>query len=398
MRFAGRIRRGSAAALALAFIATLIIGTLIMAPPAQAQTESVIYSFCSLTNCADGSQPLSNVIMDAQGNLYGTTSLGETDFKLGTDGTLTVLYTYCPIGGKTCTDGTHSGLVRDSAGNLYGTTDRGGVYNQGTVFKLSSDGTLTTLYAFHGNTDGLNPDAGLLRDSAGNLYGTTLYGGKYYGGTIYRVDPAGKKNIMHSFGATSTDGANPGAVVPVMDRFGNLYGTTQAGGTHGDGTVFEITAGGAESVLYNFGDATNDGINPLAGLAIDSEGDLYGTTTAGGTYSEGTVFRVTHNGTETVIHNFQNNGTDGYNPSAPVVLDASGNLYGVTNSGGRYGFGTVFGVDASGVETILHAFANNGTDGTNPVGGLLLDSAGNLYGTTQYGGAHKAGTVFEVVP
>ncbi len=393
MRFADRIRRGTTAALALAFIVTLT-----MARPAQAQTERVIYSFCSLTNCADGSQPLSNVIMDAQGNLYGTTSLGETDFKLEPGGTLTVLYTYCPIGGKTCTDGSHSGLVRDSAGNLYGTTDRGGVNNFGTVFQLSSDGTLTTLYTFHGNTDGLNPDAGLLRDSAGNLYGTTLYGGKYYGGTIYRVDPAGKKNIMHSFGATPTDGANPGAVVPVMDRLGNLYGTTQAGGTHGDGTVFEITAGGAESVLYNFGDTTNDGINPLVGLAIDSEGNLYGTTTSGGTYNEGTVFRVTHNGTETVIHNFQNNGTDGYNSYAPVVLDASGNLYGVTNSGGRHGFGTVFEVDASGVETILHAFANNGTDGMNPVGGLLLDSAGNLYGTTQYGGAHKAGTVFEVAP
>jgi uncharacterized repeat protein (TIGR03803 family) len=392
MRISDSIRRGATAALALSFIVALT-----MARPAQAQTESVIYSFCSLANCADGSQPLSNVIMDAQGNIYGTTSYGETDFKLDPGGTLTVLYTYCPIGGKTCTDGSHSGLVRDPAGNLYGTTDRGGNYNQGTVFELSSDGTLTNLYAFHGNTDGLIPEAGLLRDSAGNLYGTTFEGGKYYAGTVYIVDPTGKKRNMHNFGATPTDGAYPGAVVPVMDRLGNLYGTTQAGGTHGDGTVFEITAAGAESVLYNFGATTTDGINP-AGLAIDSQGDLYGATTSGGTYGEGTVFRVTHNGTEAVIHNFQNNGTDGYTPYAPVVRDASGNLYGVTYSGGLNGFGTVFEVDASGVETILHAFADNGSDGMNPAGGLLLDSAGNLYGTTQYGGAHRSGTVFEVAP
>ncbi len=401
MRFADGISRAATAAFTLAFI---VIMTLTMARPAQAQTESAIYAFCSTANCNDGALPESNVIMDSQGNIYGTTGYGGaqasgTVFKLEPSGTLTVLYTFCSVGGAQCTDGLnpYSGLVRDSAGNLYGTTEGGGAHGIGTVFKLSSDGTLTILHAFVNNgIDGYQPDTGLLMDSVGNLYGTTYVGGKYGAGTVFRVTPTGKENTMHSFGSTPTDGEDPAHVVLVMDRLGNLYGTTFFGGTHGDGTVFEITAGGGESVLYNFGAAKTDSINPSAGLAIDSKGNLYGTTVAGGQYNEGTIFRITHSGTETIIHSFQNNGTDGYYSYSPVVRDATGNLYGVTYGGGRNGLGTVFEVNAQGVESILHAFANDGTDGMNPLGGLLLDSAGNLYGTTANGGAPSAGTVYEV--
>jgi uncharacterized repeat protein (TIGR03803 family) len=406
MRFADRISCAATAAFTLAFI---VIMTLTMARPAQAQTESVLYTFCSLTNCDDGFLPMSNVIMDAQGNMYGTTIDGGvhhsgTVFKLDSGGTLTVLYSFCSAR-RMCTDGAHpfSGLVRDSAGNLYGTTADGGHYNVGTVFKLSSDGTLTTLHSFQNNgTDAYTPVAGLLMDSSGNLYGTSYYGGKYGLGTVYRVTPAGKESIMHSFGATSTDGANPANVVPVMDRLGNLYGTTEFGGSilH-QGTVFEITAGGKESVLYTFGATATDAEFPYAGLVIDAEGNLYGTT---GGIGPGAVFRVTHSGTETVIHSFQNSGTGGNSPYAPLVRDAAGNLYGVTFLGGLYGFGTVFKINASGVETILHAFANDGTDGVGPYGGLLLDSAGNLYGTTEGGGnlgctnLYGCGTVFKITP
>jgi uncharacterized repeat protein (TIGR03803 family) len=403
MRFADRISRGATAAFTLAFV---MIMTMTMARPAQAQNENVIYTFCSLTNCDDGAAPVSNVIMDAQGNMYGTASGygakgGGTVFKLEPSGTVTVLYTFCSVVVRRyCSDGSNpdSGLVRDSASNLYGTTYGGGAHGLGTVFKLSSGGTLTTLHSFNNNgADGYAPYAGLLMDSAGNLYGTTPKGGKYGAGTVYRVTPTGTENIMHSFGATPTDGTVPEVVVPVMDRLGNLYGTTLNGGTHGDGTVFEITAGGEEFVLYNFGATKTDGIIPGAGLTIDAKGNLYGATTSGGTHNEGTVFRVTHSGTETTIHSFQNNGTDGYFCQAPLVRDDAGNLYGVTVSGGQYHFGTVFEVNASGVETILHAFAG-GTDGIYSQGELLMDSAGNLYGTTSLGGTHSEGTVFEVTP
>ncbi len=405
MRFTDAILRRATVVFTLAFIVGIM--ALTMARPAQAQTESVIYAFCSLTNCNDGAQPTSNLIMDADGNLYGTTSYGGaqaqgTVFKLEPGGTLTVLYTFCSVGGiNVCADGSspYPGLIRDSAGNLYGTTGGGGAHKGGTVFKLSSDGTLTTLHSFANNgIDGFGSSAGLLRDSVGNLYGTTYAGGKYGAGTVFRVTPAGKENIMHSFGATLTDGTIPSHVVPVMDQLGNLYGTTFYGGTHGYGTVFEITVGGAESVLYNFGAAKADSMYPSAGLTIDSKGNLYGTATSGGMYDEGTVFRVTHSGTEAIMHSFQNNGTDGYNLYAPLIRDVSGNLYGVTYRGGRYDYGTVFKVSASGVETILQAFTNSGTDGANPIGGLLRDSAGNLYGTTYAGGANSSGTLFEVTP
>jgi uncharacterized repeat protein (TIGR03803 family) len=215
MRFADRISRGAAATFTLAWI---VIMALTMVRPAQAQTESVLYSFCSMTHCGDGTNPRSNVIMDAQGNLYGTThgyyvNGYGTVFKLDPTGTLTVLYTFCPLGSKTCTDGSFpfSGLVRDSAGNLYGTTSAGGAYDVGTVFRLSSDETLTTLHSFVSDSaDGYQPHGGLLMDSNGNLYGTTCYGGKYGAGTVYRVTSTGTENIMHSFGATPTDGQCPG--------------------------------------------------------------------------------------------------------------------------------------------------------------------------------------------
>jgi uncharacterized repeat protein (TIGR03803 family) len=402
MRFDDRISHAVAAALLLAFIVTLTTARL-----AQAQTESVIYHFCSLANCDDGASPTSDLIMDLQGNMYGTTQFGGaysggTVFKLAPGGTLTVLYSFCSVGGSSCSDGSapESGLVMDSVGNLYGTTFQGGAFGFGTVFKLSPEGALTTLHSFNYNgTDGFEPDAGLVMDSKGNLYGTTFAGGEYGSGVVYKVAPNGKETLLHVFGTTSTDGATPTHVVLVMDKEGNLYGTTYYGGTKGDGTVFKITAMGVESVLYSFGVKPEDGFKPSAGLTIDFRGNLYGTTIAGGKYGYGTVFRLRPSGTETVLHNFQNNGTDGYSPLAAMIFDSKGNLYGVTYNGGLTqgcpsGCGTVFEVSTSGVETILHDFANTGTDGINPLGSLLMDSEGNLYGTT----VSYAGTVFEVTP
>lgn len=408
MQIADKISRGAAAAFALAFIVMLT------ARPAQSQTETVIHDFCTLPHCADGYYPTSNLIMDSAGNMYSTTLLGGTKswgtvFELAIGGTPTVLYTFCSVGGNNvCTDGggPASGLVMDSAGNLYGTTHEGGTHGltqTGTLFKLGSDGTLTTLHNFQENDiDGYSPDAGLVMDAKGNLYGTTYQGGEHNDGVVYKVAPNGRETILHSFGATSTDGSGPANVVLVMDKQGNLYGTTAYGGTNDEGTVFKVTAAGVESILYNFGASRSDGITPEAGLTIDSEGNLYGTTVYGGRYEDGTVFRLSRSGTEAILHSFQNNGTDGYNPYAAMIRDSAGNLYGVTYNGGKTcGFttcGTVFEISPTGVETTLHDFADNGTDGIEPQGSLWMDSEGHLFGTTVTGGTGNLGAVFEITP
>lgn len=401
MNYANRISVGAVAALTLFFV------SLTMAPPARAQTESVIYSFCSQVNCDDGALPAANLIMDSQGNMYGTASSGGandwgTAFKLSPAGKLTVLYAFCSVGGQSCTDGSApvSGLVMDSAGNFYGTTRQGGINGPlyGTVFKLSPDGSLTTLHSFNSDgVDGVNPLAGLVMDAKGNLYGTTYLGGAFNSGIVYRVTPDGKETIVHNFGGTSTDGSGPANMTLVKDNHGNLYGTTAFGGAHGEGTVFKISAQGEYSILYNFGATPTDGINPEAGLTLDGKGNLYGTTVLGGKYGIGTVFRISSGGTEATLHNFQSNGIDGYDCYAPLIRDAKGNIYGVTYKGGANGAGTVFEVTPQGVETILHSFGS-GADGINPQGGLLLDSKGNLYGTTYYGGSPGNGAVFEVTP
>ena len=301
-----------------------------------------------------------------------------------------------------------AGLTRDAAGNLYGTTRYGGPEDKGTVFELmpraGGGWTEQTLYSFGGGTDGAGPVAGLILDRAGNLYGTTSGGGDLacgapYGcGTVFRLMPqAGGRwteQVLHSFGG-GTDGEEPAAGL-IFDPAGNLYGTTSYGGTYDYGVVFEITAGGGwrEQVLHTFGSG-GDGIVPYYGsLVIDAAGNLYGTTLYGGAYgSGGTVFELMPGGTERVLHSF-GNGTDGAGPYAGLIMDASGNLYGTTGDGGdlncHYGVGcgTVFElvpqVGGGWTETVLYAF--KGTDGNYPLAGLIFDVAGNLYGTTDGGG------------
>jgi uncharacterized repeat protein (TIGR03803 family) len=402
MKHANRIRGGTIAALALVFMASLTA-----VRRAQAQTESVIYSFCMQNLCSDGTNPASNLIMDSQGNMYGTAVNGGTEFwgtvfKLTPGGAQTVLYNFCVVGGDSCTDGSApvSGLVMDSAGNLYGTTRQGGAHGPlyGTVFKLSPNGTLTTLHSFNSDgIDGVNPLAGLVMDSKGNLYGTTYLGGASNAGVVYRVTPKGKETIVHSFEGGLSDGSGPANMTLVKDSQGNLYGTTAYGGTHGGGTVFKISAQGGYSILYNFGATKTDGINPEAGLTVDPKGNLYGTNISGGKYGIGTVFRVSPSGTENILHSFQNNHIDGYNCYASLIRDSQGNLYGVTYQGGANGSGVLFKISPKGVETVLHAFGS-GSDGINPQGSLLLDSQGNLYGTTYFGGSGGNGAVFEVTP
>jgi uncharacterized repeat protein (TIGR03803 family) len=243
-------------------------------------------------------------------------------------------------------------------------------------------------------------------DALGNLYGTTFWGGSFGWGTVFKLDATGHETVLHSFHLQLGDGGNPYAGL-VMDAAGTLYGTTYVGGgppPYGFGTVFKLDTSGTETVTFSFQSPNCDGASLYAGLILDAAGNVYGTTNQGGcpgpgSQAYGTVFKVDASGPffmgiETTLHTFTTSGGDGTSPYAGLVMDTAGNLYGTTYQGGAYGFGTVFKVDAAGTETVLHSFA--GLDGANPYAGLILDTAGTLYGTTYNGGAFGWGTVFKL--
>ena len=315
---------------------------------------------------------------------------------LCTTGTETVIHSFA----GDSTDGQYpAGLVIDGAGDLYGVTAGGGAYGSGTVFKVSATGQVSILYSFRGGTtDGTNPLAGLVMDSAGNLYGVTSPGGANGNGTVFKISPSGTEAILYSF----ANGVYPNGGL-VMDSAGNLYGTTERGGANDDGAVFKINPNGTGAILYSFANVATNGAFPAPGLIMDSVGNLYGTTTGGGANSgDGTVFKVSPTGTETVLHFFAGGTADGTNPMSGLVTDSAGNLYGTTFGGGAYGLGTVFKISPAGAETVLHSFAGGTIDGSNfghlAGGPLLVDGVGNIYGTTGGGGAYGSGTVFKISP
>ncbi|HXM61564.1 MAG TPA: choice-of-anchor tandem repeat GloVer-containing protein [Terriglobales bacterium] len=318
----------------------------------------------------------------------------------------------------------YGGLVLDKAGNLYGTTEFGGTNNQGTVFEIiaNTNGSWTesVLYNFTGGEDGGQPYGSLTFDSSGNLYGTTNFGGSTNCnlgcGTVFELTPGSggwTESVLYTFSGDS-DGREPYARL-LFDAAGNLYGTTLLGGnvtsacSSGCGTVFKLTHGSSgwtESVIYAFEGGT-DGASPYDGLAFDAAGNLYGSTYAGGTSSSGAIFKLAPGSsawTESVIHSF-NGGYDGANPYGDLILDAAGNLYGTTFQGGHYGYGMVFELSPTPKrgwkERLLHGFAN--TPAGNPVAGLLMDAAGNLYGTTMLGITETScgggcGALFKLTP
>ncbi|MGA2001896.1 MAG: choice-of-anchor tandem repeat GloVer-containing protein, partial [Terriglobales bacterium] len=284
------------------------------------------------------------------------------------------------------------------------------------LYKLTN-GSETVLYDFLGGTDGDEPNGSLVFDKTGNLYGTTYNGGSVGGiatnGTIFKVSPTGTETVLHRFAASKQDGEFPNAGL-VMDKHGNFYGTTIDGGVNGDygpglpctrecGVVYQLTAAGSEKVLYAFkGSKEGDGAAPLDSLILDSKGNLYGTTYAGGTYGQGTVFELTPAGQEIVLYSFSGTPDGGF-PAGHLVMDSQGNLYGTTSYGGTYGQGTVFELTTGGVEKKLYSFTG-GADGGSPLAGLVIDSQGNLYGTTFLGGNFNSicqvgcGVVFKVTP
>jgi uncharacterized repeat protein (TIGR03803 family) len=357
-------------------------------------TPSYVLSTLASFNGANGSAPESSLIMDGSGNLYGTTNSGGASGKDGTvfelahgSGTITTLASFNGTNGA---DPVNGGVIMDGSGNLYGTTAVGGASAAGTVYELTpGSDTLSTLASFSGI--GVEPSWGVISDHSGNLYGITFgtdIMGETIGQTVFELaQGSGTITTLASF---PTGSFASGSLL--MDSSGNLYGTTQDGGSFGDGSVFELAAGsGTITTLASF-NGTN-GHSPYAGLIMDGSGNLYGTTLVGGASGYGTVFELAHgSGTITTLASF--NGTNGVEPSGPLLMDSSGNLYGTTEGTGPYA-GTVFEL-AAGSNTLTTLASFNGSDGKDPVAGLIMDSNGNLFGTTRNGGAYGDGTVFEL--
>jgi uncharacterized repeat protein (TIGR03803 family) len=379
---------------ALALVIVIVLG-LVGAQPAQAQTFSVLYNFTGLT---DGGDPYGALVRDGAGNLYGTGSYagkfnGGVVFKVDTTGKETVLYAFTEQA-----DGEFpfAGLVRDKAGNLYGTTTGSVGGSNGTVFKVDSAGNETTLYSFAGGTtDGSGPYGALLRDKLGNLYGVTDAGGTFGNGIIYKVNKSKKETVLHNF-TGGNDGGSPSFTSLIMDAKGNFYGVTPIGGTLGNGIVYKLSLSPHRklTVLHNFAGGTKDGCDPYGALAMDKQGNLYGTTVACGASSMGTVWKLSPAGKETVLYNFKGGSSDGGFPQTSVIMDAHGNLYGDTTGGGPANDGIVFKLSSRRKFTLLHSFT--GPDGQFPHGDLIRDAKGTLYGTTINGGSGKFGTVWQI--
>jgi len=356
----------------------------------QAQTFTVLYAF---GNGTDGGTPYADLVRDSAGNLYGTTFSGGTAsagtvFTLDPTGKETVLYNF--QGG---TDGALpvAGLIRGGEGDLYGATVEGGAANHGTIFKLDATGKEIVLHHFK-SADGSYPDASLFRDAAGNLYGATLEGGASDLGTIFVLGTDRTETVLHSF--TGADGRFPYSYGGLIrDANGNFYGTSLAGGASDQGVVFKLNAAGREIILHTFTGGA-DGGYPYAGLVMDEKGNLYGTTYMGGASGQGTIFRVTQGGKETVLYSFTG-GADGGNPAARLLRDKKGNFFGTTYYGGASNSGVLFKLDKNHNLTVLHSF-DYANDGGYPTARLIRDANGNLYGTASAGGASNRGTVFKL--
>jgi hypothetical protein len=375
----------------------------------------------------DGRAPQAGLTFDPAENLYGTTYSGGAVGNWGTvfelvanpDGSWTEKVIHQFTGGD---DGClpMGGLVIDTAGNLYGTASSCGAHNFGNVFELTpnQDGSWTekVLHQFTGVTDGSRPYAGLVFDPSDNLYGTTFRGGVTEDGTVFELIPnqdgSWTEKVLHNFCSVQNcdDGANPIAGV-ILDSAGNLYGTTWIGGNGLGGVAFKLApnqdGSWAETVLHNF-KGRNDGLSVVSGLSLDPTGNLYGTMRYGGLPGGGVVFKLIAKAggswTEQQLYRFTGSHNGG-NPYAGVILDGAGNVYGTAQIGGAlhhcaFGCGVVFKVTPNSKGgwkgTTLHSFLDH--PGAEPVAGLIFDAAGNLYGTTEGDGITTFGSVFEIMP
>jgi uncharacterized repeat protein (TIGR03803 family) len=377
----------------MSLCARFVIALLLFVPAmAAAQAYSVLHEFL-----IEPIQPVAPLVQGIDGNFYGTTSLGGsrgggTVFKMDSTGNLTALHSF-----DYYTDGSYpsAGLLRATDGGFYGTTARGGPGGRGTVFKMDPFGALTTLFSFSG-VDGDMPSAGLIQANDGNFYGTTTYGGAngcgtVGCGTVFRMNSSGTLTTLHSF--AGSDGYQPYAGL-IQATDGNFYGTTDGGGPNQYGTVFKMDSAGELTTLYSF--SFTDGSQPRTGLIQATDGSFYGTTMAGGTGGCfpkcGTIFKIDSAGNLTTLHLFT--GSDGSHPIADLIQATDGNFYGTASTGGASGYGTLFKMDSAGNVMTFHTF--NNTDGSQPYAGLIQADDGNFYGTTQIGGASNGGTAFKI--
>jgi uncharacterized repeat protein (TIGR03803 family) len=398
-------------------VCVLCAATAVVLP---AQAFRTLYSF----DDTDGRFPSWALVQGTDGNFYGTTPTGGanasgTIFRITPGGTLTTIYNFCSQ--VNCADGAYpqAGLILAGDGNLYGTAQGGGASSfGGTIFEISTSGVLHTLYNFcpQGGdcVDGGGPSAPLLQARDGSFYGTTQFGGTAgYDGTVFRITPGGTLTTIHTFCSENNcaDGYNPVAGL-IQATDGDFYSTTQWGGANGFGTIFKITPGGTLTTLYSFCSIRNssgycaDGTNSYAPLLQATDGNFYGTNWAGGTYNDGIVFSITPSGTFTTLHSFD--GTDGQGLYAGLIRATDGNFYGTADNGGSGtncspNCGTIFRMTLDGTVTTLHNF--NGAvagEGWGPYAALAQDTDGSLYGLTQMGGtsndacADRCGTVFEL--
>lgn len=372
---------------------------------AQSQTYSVIYNFTG--KGSDGATPYGGPILDRSGNLYGTTYLGGSFgagsvYRLAPSGsswTYTSLYSF-----KAGSDGSgpaFGSLAMAPNGALFGTTEGGGFF--GTAFEVCAClGREMVIHSFGTGTDGAQPIGGVVLDASGNFYGTTSLGGASGNGTVFEAKRSGKtwtESVIYSF-AGGSDGINPPAGV-TLDAAGNLYGTTSLGGAYGGGIVYKLSpsnSGWTETILYNF-QGLSDGQNPVGGVILDPAGNLYGTTFDGGVNGGGTVYELSPSGgnwTFATLYSF----TGGYGGPYNKLTLANGSLYGFTNAEGANGLGSVFKLtrtNNSWTFTDLYDFSG-GSNGASPYGSVAVDSKGNVFGTAVVGGTQNQGIVFEITP
>ena len=385
-------RRNCIHAAALLGLDVLLMLALLV-PQVAAQNFKVLHAF---GGHKDGSSPNGGVILDKAGNLYGVASFGGGKgaggviYEIGAAGEYTILHSFTWHEG--CSS--FASLLLDSAGNLYGTNDECGRDNLGTALEYENSGTLLVLHEF-GDGLGTHPSTALVADNAGNLYGTTTFGGRADNGVVFEINPhTGGYKVLHEF-RLPPDGMFPEGTL-LRDSQGNLFGTTASGGQSECGTVFKLAPGNRYQQIHSFSRG-EDGCSPVGALVWDDEGNLYSTTYQGGAYGFGTVFKLDRQGNLTVLYAFGASSPDGAHPNGGLVRDSAGNLYGTTRDGGAFGDGSVYELDANGQLTILHSFTW-GDDGAFPFAGVTLSPTGKIYGTAFEGGYYNFGGVFEIDP
>jgi uncharacterized repeat protein (TIGR03803 family) len=359
-----------------------------VSPTLYAQTYTVLYSFGSTSGDPKWPDYSGTIAQSRGGNLFSTAGGATSDFfgsayRITPGGSLKIVHSFKVADGMV-----HAGLTLATDGRYYGTTQAGGTYGNGSIFKMTQDGTITTLYSFQGAADGGSPTAAPIESEAGQFYGTTAGQFGYYG-SVYRITKYGDFTLLHTF--TGADGAKPqGPLVQGADYF--FYGTTAYGGTYNLGTIFRVSSSGDFKVLFNFD--TTHGAYPYAGLIQANDGNYYGVATRGGSMNGGVVFKMTPGYAVSVLHNFNGTG-EGGNEVGGLVQAIDGNLYGTNiQGGGGDGTGVLFRITTGGILTVMHNFTTS--TGSYPQGALMQHTNGILYGTTFAGGVYSEGTFYSL--